>query len=100
MFEGIDFDERCKNEIFRSIMNGTLAHAVILEGSKDETRLAAAKEIAERRKAETTPISSFFKKTKAQAPSKLTMSAQYAKRRGFCPTTAQKAFSLSARLSL
>ena len=46
MFEGIDFDERCKNEIFRSIMNGTLAHAVILEGSKDETRLAAAKEIA------------------------------------------------------
>lgn len=46
MFEGIDFDERCKNEIFRSIMNGTFPHAVILEGSKDETRLCAAKEIA------------------------------------------------------
>lgn len=46
MFEGIDFDKRCKDEISRSIMKKTFPHAVILEGSKDETRLAAAKEIA------------------------------------------------------
>lgn len=46
VFEDIDFDERCKNEIFHSIMSKTFPHAAVLEGSKDETRFAAAKEIA------------------------------------------------------
>lgn len=46
VFENIDFDKSCKEKIARSIKNRTFPHAVILEGSNDETRLCAAKEIA------------------------------------------------------
>lgn len=46
VFENINFDEGCKTKITHSIKHKTFPHAIILEGSNSETRLAAAKEIA------------------------------------------------------
>lgn len=46
MFEGLDLAPSFKNSITAAINKGTLSHALILEGCDEDTRLAAAKEIA------------------------------------------------------
>lgn len=45
MFESLDLAPSFKNSIIAAIRKNTLSHALILEGSDEETRLAAAKEI-------------------------------------------------------
>lgn len=46
MFEGLNFDFVRKSEISHAINTASFPHAVIFEGSDEETRLSAAKEVA------------------------------------------------------
>lgn len=46
MFENLNIDKRCKEEIENAVKNSKLSHAVILEGADEKTRYEAAREIA------------------------------------------------------
>lgn len=46
MFDSLKVTASFKNSITQALKNGKLSHAIILEGSDDETRFLAAKEIA------------------------------------------------------
>lgn len=46
MFEKLNIDKRCKEDIENAVKTSKLSHAVILEGADESTRLEAAKEIA------------------------------------------------------
>lgn len=46
MFENLNIDSRCKEEIEKAVRTSRLSHAIILEGADENTRYEAAREIA------------------------------------------------------